>query len=237
MPLLVNLAICHPMTMQGGPISWQPLRADEVERLPSRLKSILGDTIEAGDEWVVLRVHGREIGGVVEYMNRLYTMWHVPRVRGREAQHLDRLLELLLGEDVLALSRADAGLAVDNLELRMAYLRDVPTLSAAQVHEASGRRSRNVSEPASRWKREGRVFAVRVGRGDRYPTFQFQDGSPRHAMKQILAALPEGLTDWQKALWFASGNGWLDGDEPQRRLNDAAAVVQAARRLAEPASG
>ena len=89
MPLLVNLAICHPMTMQGEPISWQPLRADEVERLPSRLKSTLGDTIEAGDEWVVLRVHGREIGGVVEYMNRLYTMWHVPRVRGREAQHLE----------------------------------------------------------------------------------------------------------------------------------------------------
>ena len=64
MPLLVNLATRHPMTMQAEPISWQPLRADEVEQLPSRLKSTLGDTIEAGNEWVVLRVHGGEIGGV-----------------------------------------------------------------------------------------------------------------------------------------------------------------------------
>lgn len=40
-----------------------------------------------------------------------------------------------------------------------------------------------------------------------------------------------------KAFWFASGNGWLDGDEPQRRLSDAEDVVEAARRLSEPARG
>ena len=54
---------------------------------------------------------------------------------------------------------------------------------------------------------------------------------------QVLAALPAEMTLWQKAFWFASGNGWLDGDEPQRRLDDGERVVEAARRLAEPARG
>ena len=57
------------------------------------------------------------------------------------------------------------------------------------------------------------------------------------AMRDVLSALPEGMTAWQKALWFASGNGWLDGAEPQRRLNDGLRVVEAARRLADPADG
>ena len=38
-------------------------------------------------------------------------------------------------------------------------------------------------------------------------------------------------------MWFASGNGWLDGDEPKERLSDPDAVVDAARRLADPALG
>ena len=130
-----------------------------------------------------------------------------------------------------------AQLAVDNLEMRREYLDETPTLTAADIHMASGLRSRNTSEPASRWKGEGKLFAVRVGRRDLYPVFQFEDGAPRPVIKDILGALPETMTGWQKALWFASGNGWLDGDEPQRRLDDRQQVVAAAGRLAEPASG
>ena len=110
-------------------------------------------------------------------------------------------------------------------------------LTADQVHNMSGLHSRNKSEPASRWKKEGKTFAVRVERRDLYPAFQFEDGAPRPVVRDVLAALPDGMTSWQKAFWFASGNGWLDGEEPQRRLNDGERVVDAARRLSEPAGG
>lgn len=43
----------------------------------------------------------------------------------------------------------------------------------------------------------------------------------------MLAALPADMTAWQTALWFASGNGWLDGDK-QQRLDDGKRLVEAA---------
>ena len=45
------------------------------------------------------------------------------------------------------------------------------------------------------------------------------------------------MTGWQIAMWFASGNGWLDGAAPQDRLGDPEAVLDAARVLADPAVG
>ena len=35
------------------------------------------------------------------------------------------------------------------------------------------------NKPASQWKAEGKTFAVRMGGRNRYPVFQFEDGSPR----------------------------------------------------------
>ena len=96
---------------------------------------------------------------------------------------------------------------------------------------------RNPSEPASRWKREKRVFAVRAGRSQLYPRFQFADGNPLPVIKDVLRRLPEDMTPWQVALWFWSGNGWLDGKSPEEALSDEAGVQNAADRLSEPALG
>ena len=92
----------------------------------------------------------------------------------------------------------------NNLDRALAQLVD----TGEQIHHVSSLLSRNKSEPASRWKKEDKTFAVR------------EDGAPRPVVRDVLAALPDTMTAWQKALWFASGSGWLDGDEPQRRLND-----------------
>ena len=121
--------------------------------------------------------------------------------------------------------------------MRRDYMAETPMLTAAQIHRMSGSHSRNTSEPASRWKAEGKTFAVRVGGRDHYPAFQFQDGAPHPAMQGVLAAFPETMSAWQKALWFASANGWLDGDEPYRRLDDGELVAEAARVLRDPAIG
>jgi hypothetical protein len=130
-----------------------------------------------------------------------------------------------------------AGLELDNARLRAAYLQEVPIRSATEVREASGLNPKNASEPASRWKREGRVFAVRHGARDLFPAFQFADGHPRPVIKRILQEVPPTATDWQIAVWFASGNGWLDGAEPRHRLDAPDEVLEAARRFADTTEG
>ena len=136
--------------------------------------------------------------------------------------------------------RADvqALIEMDNARLQSDYLRETSMLTAAQIRDASGLRPKNPSEPASRWKREGRVFAVRHGGRDLYPAFQFQDGQPRPVIRRILDDMPPSATDWQIALWFASANGWLDdGAEPQTQLANERDVVEAARDFASPVEG
>ena len=151
----------------------------------------------------------------------------------KESQYSDRALDMLAATGPVV----EAELAVDNLELRDEYIDETPMLTAGQIHRMSGLGPKNPSEPASRWKAEGRTFAVRMGGHDHYPAFQFKDGSPRSAMRDVLAALPATMTPWQEALWFASGSGWLDGHEPQHRLDDSESVVEAARQLKDPARG
>ena len=218
------------MVMKAKHIAYETLHADEVEMLPPRVRARLGEAAEAGagDEWVVIHLSS-PLGDMVDQLGRLDKVIEAWAERARLDGELARLVDTASG--------VEATLALDNLTLRRQYLDDTPTLTAEEIHRISGLHSRNKSEPASRWKNEGKTLAVRVGRRDLYPAFQFEDGAPRPVMRDVLAALPERMTGWQKALWFASGNGWLDGDEPQRRLNDREQLVDAARRLSEPADG
>jgi len=109
-------------------------------------------------------------------------------------------------------SDPEADLEIDNAALRRQYLNQQKTLTSSQIREASGLKTRNPSEPASRWKRQGKIFGVPVGRTDHYPAFQFADGRPRPVIAKVLAALPEAMSPWQIAFWFASANGWIETD-------------------------
>ena len=225
------------MATQPDKLAWRHLRPDEVKELPAKVKASFGEVREPQEEWIVLRASDPELGRAVDQAIRLLDMRLAAPRPGRNRQSLDRMLDLLMADEDAPRSSVEADILIDNLELRAAYLRETGMLTSEEIHRASGLRSRNVSEPASRWKREGRIFAVRQGRADLYPAFQFQDGAPHPTIKAVLAAFPAKMTPWQKALWFASGNGWMDGDEPQRRLDDGELVVRAARQLAEPAGG
>ena len=224
------------MALQPEPITWETLQPEEVETLLPRVEAQLGRTGEADEEWIVLHAAGLPLASVVDRLNRLYRLsLGVATRESRESQeqYLDRALTWL----VAAGFGVESELMVDNLELRARYMNETPMLTSAQIHEMSGLGSRNPSEPASRWKAEGKTFAVRVGGRDRYPAFQFEDGAPRPVIKATLAALPATMTAWQTALWFASGNGWLDGEEPRNCLSDGDSVVEAARQLTESARG
>lgn len=128
-------------------------------------------------------------------------------------------------------------IALDNAMARARFLEEVPCLAGKEVAGLAGHRAANASVTASRWKRAGKVFSVpRLGE-ELYPAFQFRDGLPHPTVARALAELPGRKSPWQVAFWFTSSNGWLDGDAPADRLDDAEAVVEAARREAEDIVG
>lgn len=155
---------------------------------------------------------------------------------GRRDRALDTLVDFYL--EGAGRAGIEQRLIDENARLRADFLRDIPTLTAQDVRRLVGGTGRNPSEPASRWKRERRVFAVAQNGVDLYPRFQFDAaGQPRSAVREVLASLPQSLGPWPTALWFVSGNGWLDGRTPADTLDEPKAVVLAAQRLAEPAVG
>lgn len=163
------------------------------------------------------------------------------RILGHRRKELsERNIETLVGLYLQGKERADVDreLEQDNSELRAQCLSEVPTHTAADIHELMrGSQLRNPSEPASRWGREKRVIAVRIGRARLFPRFQFADGHPRPVIKEVLKRLPSDMTQLQIAFWFWSGNGWLDGGSPEEALGDEDGVRNSAHRLREPAVG
>lgn len=88
-----------------------------------------------------------------------------------------------------------------------------------------------LSRRASAWKRRRLIFGVPHGGRDLYPTFQFAKGRPKPGVRAVLAALPDGMTPWQIAFWWVTGNGWIDGATPAEMFeHDAEAVIYAALR-------
>ena len=215
------------------------LTPEEVERLPASLRRRIGGSSRSKGSppgaWLLV---GERAEGRAELLERaLEVLPSLAAERGSRLSeaNIEKILDVILSD--APRPRVENELEIDNARLRSRYFQETPLLTGAEVRAASGLNPRNKSEPASRWKREGRLFAVRRSGVDHYPAFQFADGAPRPVIREVLAALPKDMTAWQIAMWFASGNGWLDGDEPQERFSDPDAVVEAARRLADPALG
>ena len=215
------------------------LTADEVERLSSRLEK---DTKEAKQShgkqqrWILIRAGSPREAAVIRTTARMARRIVGQRRKEITERNVEALVDLYLEGEKRA--EVDGDLEQDNAELRARYLLEVPTYTAAKIHELMhGSQLRNPSEPASRWRREKRVFAVRGGRAQLFPRFQFADGSPRPVIKEVLKRLPDDMTPWQIAFWFRSGNGWLDGKSPEEALGNEDGVLHAADRLHEPAVG
>ena len=215
------------------------LTPDEIAKLPAGLHKKIGASLHRTDTesgaWLLVGDRTEELTQLVERTVEILPSFAARRGLRLTEANIEKILDIVLSD--LPRAAAETALEIDNARLRDDYLRKTPLLTAAEIHAASGLRPQNRSEPASRWKREGRLFAVRRSGIDLYPAFQIADGAPRPAIRSILAALPGDMTDWQIAMWFASANGWLDGAAPQESLSDPEAVIGAARRLADPAVG
>lgn len=146
-------------------------------------------------------------------------------------RHIEALVDIFLVNDPLATAMPD--LERDNAVAQADFLKRWPVLTAEDIAERAGHGSKNRSATATRWKRAGRIFAVRAGGREVYPAFQFKNGQPRRSVGAVLANLPQDRSGWQIAFWFTGANSWLDGEAPVGRLEDEVALAQAARREAD----
>ena len=117
-------------------------------------------------------------------------------------------------------------IARKNAEMRATYLQTTELYTPEDIQG-----------PSTKWKREGRVFAVHDGEKDLFPAFQFADGKPLPVIKKILEVLPDYLSPWQTAFWFESGNGWLGGKTPRECLKNESKVIDAAEHLGNSVVG
>ena len=215
------------------------LTPDEVERFLRRLRKKTKAAERPQGElqrWILIGAGSRREAALIR---KTATM--ARRIVGQRRKEItERNIEALVDLYLEGEERADVDreLEQDNAEMRARYLLEVPTYTAADIHELMhGSQLSNPSEPASRWRREKRVFAVRDGRAQLFPRFQFADGNPLPVIKGVLKRLPDDMTPWQIAFWFRSGNGWLGGKSPEEALGDEDRVLYTADRLREPAIG
>lgn len=212
------------------------LAQDDISALPDPLRErIARAAAGAPGDWTLVRTRDAELTELLHrVVARLPSMAAAHR-RALTERNIELMIESILPDTPRAEVRAE--LEIDNARLRADYLQETRMLTGSEIRAGSGLNPKNASEPASRWKREGRIFAVRHGGRDLYPAFQFEDGQPRRVIKNILAQMPRWVTPWQIALWFVSGNGWLDGATPEERLDVPDEVVEAALHLATPVEG
>ena len=137
------------------------LTPDDFEGFPSRLREKINATGGPGGspkQWLLIGARSRRQMLVMRRV--LETVGRIAEQR-REAmteRHIETLVDLYLeGEE-----RADVDYEIerDNAELRARYLPETKAWTAADIHEhMHGGLLANPSEPASRWRREKKVFA------------------------------------------------------------------------------
>lgn len=207
--------------MSGESIGVARLSERERERLKAAHPELRG-----GEPALVISAPRPVLSAIEEIAHRL--AW--------ENEQSERILQAVAGEGGAGVLDEPRLLQLHRqAEARDGFLREFTTLTSAEVAELSGSTARNTSALASRWKAEGKVFSVSVGRADRFAVFQFgDDGKPLPAVGEVVRIL-EGRSGWTLALWFAAPSGWLDGRRPADVLaTDPAAVVEAARRAVAP---
>ncbi|MET3551278.1 MULTISPECIES: hypothetical protein [Burkholderia] len=113
-------------------------------------------------------------------------------------------------------------------------------LAAEQINALQVAPPANKAQPASDWKRRGRIFGVTFGGKEYFPGYQFDAMcQPLPVIKAILEALRPVSDTWQIAAWFHFPNGWIAGTgeregqpvAPLDALDRRDDIVDAARRL------
>ena len=214
-----------------------PLRKSDISALPKKVLDGVGarENSNSDEKYLLARASTDK---EMELFERVFRLLPGLLERSRtEAldKYISELVEVLIRKEEMA--EFDCDIAVDNALLRANYLTQTVTLTAENIHVASGLKTKNRCEPASRWTREGKIFALKHQNINRYPAFQFKDARPRPVIAAILQSLPHDYSSWERAFWFASSNGWLDNRVPQDCLDDEKALLMAAAKTQKEVVG
>lgn len=200
------------------------------ERVDRAVKVAIEESVGNGDIVIVKMLattHEQIFRLVVKGLPEIVERRHANQLE----KHIESLVDTYLPADPLAPAYAE--LINDNAKARAHLIEKMPMLTAAAVASLAGHDAKNRSVTASRWKKAGLIFAVRHNGSDLYPAFQFRDQEPHPTIAKVLTTLPETMSGWKIAFWFAGPNGWLAGARPMDQLDAVEQVVSAARHEGE----
>jgi hypothetical protein len=124
----------------------------------------------------------------------------------------DQLVDLLLGD--VALRPVDMKRARLEAQALRAVRQGTEWLTASEIADLADLGPANPIGTVSRWKQQGRIFALRQGGKDFYPKYALgPDFRPLPVVKQIMVVLA-GYAPELLAAWFDSTSRFLGGKRP-----------------------
>lgn len=123
-------------------------------------------------------------------------------------EQADRIAELLFGKIQPNTELVEARLA--RLRTVRTVLEEGEWLTAEQLNALQPKPPAQKSQPASAWKRRGRIFGVNYSGREYFARYQFDEAyQPLPVIKDILRAFGTVADNWKIATWFHFPNGWL----------------------------
>ncbi|CAN7722522.1 hypothetical protein LJR290_007084 [Variovorax sp. LjRoot290] len=173
------------------------------------------------------------VSSVVEAIEKaLVVLMHAGQ--GQVIVRADHLAEIATG-----LLEPSTELLEDRVH-RMRTLRQVfaegDWLTAEQLNVLQAAAPKSKSQPASDWKRRGRIYGVSHGGREYFARYQFDAMyEPLPVIREILKAFGEVADPWVLAAWFHYPNAWIVGADgtpvaPKEALDRHDAVLHAAQR-------
>ncbi|CAG8865794.1 hypothetical protein PS627_01713 [Pseudomonas fluorescens] len=106
-------------------------------------------------------------------------------------------------------------------------------LTAQEVAELAQFKTVNASSQPNKWKRAGKIFALRHEGTDYFPIYGLDPSTgyrARAELASVISVLAAKKDGWGMAFWFGSSNSMLGGRLPKDVLkDDPGAVLEAAK--------
>lgn len=195
----------------------EPLAGPAIE-VRERLKGVDDGQIVA----FLLQHAGKSTVSAFEETMRLIAPIIIRQLAARETATLEKLVDALM--PAVAPPKHLLVEARMNAEARKAVLESAEWINAAQLSQLAGFVGRNASAQPNKWKREGRIFAIRHQGADLFPDYALdaeKQFRPIDQLAPILQAFGEQLDGWDVAIWFASASSFLGGARPKDLLTSA----------------
>lgn len=176
-------------------------------------------------------VTNKDLEDVKKLMSDVVAVALTVRPQRREVVR-EQLVNLLVGD--VALTSVDMKRARLEAQAVRAIRQGAEWLTATEIGKLADLGPANPIATVSRWKQQGRIFALRHGGKDYYPRYALgPDFHPLPVIREILAMLV-GYESELLAAWFDSTSRFLGGRRARELVaTEPAKVLAAARNMIE----